>query len=381
MEKQRKIKILALIAMAAAVLGLTVAFAFISTTLKINGSATFTGAAWDIHFDNLSEAKITGDAKEVTRPQITDGGITINNLNVSLLKPMDKIVYTVDVVNSGKMTAEITSISMTQLTPEQAKYIKFEAKYSNGNYISEKDVLKPEQKETVIITIEYKKEITVDQAPKEPLVIDLSLTINYAQSDDVGGDVPPTTTEPSDKTYLVGETISLGDEHFYVISDNGDTVTAISYYLIGVEESPKQVHGGSTIKSIAFSTSGYWKDQDKNLLPQYGANYPAFVYDSNSKIYSYVQAYQAYLISLGYESVEATLMSYEQAIALGCSGSSCAGAPSWLRNNVIWLGSASNYYTLWTIDTSSNFKARSYTGTGGMIPGMRPVITIDKSEL
>ena len=70
MERQRRIKILALIAMSVAVLGLTVAFAFISTSLKINGSGTFTGASWDVHFDNLSEAQITGDAKEVT--MVTD---------------------------------------------------------------------------------------------------------------------------------------------------------------------------------------------------------------------------------------------------------------------------------------------------------------------
>ncbi len=201
MERQRKIKILALIAMSVAVLGLTVAFAFISTSLKINGSGTFKGGEWDVHFDNLSEAKIIGDAKEVTKPQITDGGITINDLNVSVLKPMDKIVYTVDVVNSGKMTAEISSIQMTWLTPEQSKYIKFSANYSNGNDISEKDVLKAGQKETVTIIIEYKKEVTADQAPKEPLVIDLSLTINYIQSDSAGGDIPP-IIDPDTKSIL-----------------------------------------------------------------------------------------------------------------------------------------------------------------------------------
>lgn len=40
MEKERKIKVLSLFAMIVAVLGLTVAFAAMSTTLKINGTAT-----------------------------------------------------------------------------------------------------------------------------------------------------------------------------------------------------------------------------------------------------------------------------------------------------------------------------------------------------
>ncbi len=259
MERQRKIKILALIAMSVAVLGLTVAFAFISTSLKINGSGTFKGGEWDVHFDNLSEAKITGDAKEVTRPQITDGGVTLNNLNVSLLKPLDKIVYTVDVVNSGKMTAEISSISMTQLTEEQAKYIKFEAKYSNGNYISEKDVLRPNQKETVIITIEYRREITVDQAPKEPLVIDLSLTINYIQSDDVGGDVPIVPVEPNERAILY--------------SDNNSSASESAKFFRGAIERGK-------IESIKFAPTteiganalGSWdvsKNNDGNVIAWY----------------------------------------------------------------------------------------------------------------
>ena len=209
MERQRKIKILALIAMSVAVLGLTVAFAFISTTLKINGSGTFTGASWDVHFENLSEAKITGTAKEVTKPQIVDGGITINDLNVSVLKPMDKIVYTVDVVNSGKMTAEISSISMTQLTEEQAKYLIFKATYSDGRSVSESDILDPGRKETVTITIEYKKEVTVDQAPKEDININLSLTIIYVQNDNFEY-IPDIPDSPSimAKDFLTGSSLS-----------------------------------------------------------------------------------------------------------------------------------------------------------------------------
>ena len=50
--------------------------------------------------------------------------------------------------------------------------------------------------------------------PKETTTIDLSLTINYVQSDDKEeGDIPTTTT-PVSKTYEVGDEIALGDEHF-----------------------------------------------------------------------------------------------------------------------------------------------------------------------
>lgn len=407
MERQRKIKILALIAMSVAVLGLTVAFAFISTSLKINGSGTFKGGEWDVHFDNLSEAKIIGDAKEVTKPQITDGGITLNNLNVSLLKPLDKIVYTVDVVNSGKMTAEISSISMTQLTEEQAKYIKFEAKYSNGNDISQKDVLKPEQKETVTITIEYRREITVDQAPKEPLLMDLNLTINYVQGDDIGGDVPPKPSIDPDSLKL-GDEVCLDSECFYVMSTTEETVTMLSKYNLNVgnnkypnaeegiqNENVKGLiyvdtgsHNSISYGTVEFSQTDYWFDinNTNHIKAKYGTSIPAYVYDSNSALYTYVQNYQNYLRkTLGKTSVSATLMSYEQATYLGCDANitSCKDAPIWVYDTSYWLGSVGDAYNeprwIWNINYTNFFSAVFYSDNSGY--GIRPVITIDKTDI
>ena len=54
MEKTRKIKIISLCALLVAVLGLTVAFAALSQTLTIKGSAAVNAASWDIHFENTS---------------------------------------------------------------------------------------------------------------------------------------------------------------------------------------------------------------------------------------------------------------------------------------------------------------------------------------
>ena len=55
MEKQRKIKVLAVAALIITILGLTVAFAALSQTLTINGAATLDAAKWGIKFENLSD--------------------------------------------------------------------------------------------------------------------------------------------------------------------------------------------------------------------------------------------------------------------------------------------------------------------------------------
>lgn len=62
MEKTRKIKIISLCALLVAVLGLTVAFASLSQTLTINGSANMDAASWDIHFEKTSgkETEVKG---------------------------------------------------------------------------------------------------------------------------------------------------------------------------------------------------------------------------------------------------------------------------------------------------------------------------------
>ena len=380
MEKERRIKVLSLLALIVAVLGLTIAFAALSQTLTINGRASMNKSGWDIHFDNLSNASITGEAKEISTPQITDGGITLDNINVSLSKPKDKVEYTVDIVNDGTITAEITSIEMTKLTEEQSKYLEFSATYSDGRSVSEKDILKSKEKETVKIVIGFKEDITEEDLPKEVATIDLSLAINYVQSDENGNggtDIPTTTTEPVYQTYEVGDEIALGNEHFYVISDNENTVTALARHNITLDNVPVQ---SDSAKTTTFSSSNYWV-KSGNLLSEYGDIYPSFVYDNNSKLYSYVQNYETYLRSLGYKSVLASLLSYEQAVSLGCDANSksCSNAPSFVITSKYWLGSAGINTDVYNIKTNGKFEYNLYLTL--LTYGIRPVITIDKNEL
>jgi len=103
MEKERKIKSLSLIALVVAVLGLTVAFASLSQTLTINGTAKVDSAKWDIHFENLSFGTVTGDATIITEPTIKDSSngkksTVIGDYDVTLTSPGDSVTYTFDVI-------------------------------------------------------------------------------------------------------------------------------------------------------------------------------------------------------------------------------------------------------------------------------------------
>ena len=105
MEKERRIKILSIVALIVAILGLTVAFAALSETLTINGTASVEAASWDIHFENLSDAVLTGDASVATPPTLNNTSIT--DFESVLTKPGDSITYEFDIVNDGTIDAKI----------------------------------------------------------------------------------------------------------------------------------------------------------------------------------------------------------------------------------------------------------------------------------
>jgi anti-sigma28 factor (negative regulator of flagellin synthesis) len=83
MEKQRRIKILSLSAVIVAVLGLTVAFAALSTTLNIKGSAYLDAAKWGIKFQNLSEPSIVGEASDAKTANQARYDVTCKNASVN----------------------------------------------------------------------------------------------------------------------------------------------------------------------------------------------------------------------------------------------------------------------------------------------------------
>ena len=110
MEKTRQIKIISLCALLVAVLGLTVAFAALSQTLTINGSAAVNAASWDIHFEKTSgkETEVKG-ATTFTEPTLS--GTTIENFSATLTKPGDSVTYYFDIVNKGTIDAVVSSFN------------------------------------------------------------------------------------------------------------------------------------------------------------------------------------------------------------------------------------------------------------------------------
>ena len=396
MEKQRREKALVVVVLLIVVAGLTIAFAALSTTLNINGTAYLDAAKWGIRFENLSSPTKIGSATTTGTAKIEEAkSAEISNINVNLSTPGDKVVYTVDLVNEGTINAKIDKIEKTQLTSEQQRYLTFKVTDQNGKEISQDYILSAGETRNLTITIEFIKDLTKEDLPKQTSTISLSYKLNFVQTDEKvtsnsqGSDV--------DKTYAIGDEFCLENECFNVIKDNGTTVDAFAKQNVNTESNRQD----SYANRLAFATPdetkrkpnctttygcyyGYWTDDtsNHNLLSKYGNSYPVNVFDSNSNLYTPLNNYKNYLKNtLGKTSVTTNLITYDELTSLGCSGNdySCKSAPSWVYSTPYWTASANNYHNVWDVYSSGNFYGDNFDSYYGH--GLRPVITIKKSEL
>ena len=148
MEKTRKIKIISLCALLVAVLGLTVAFAALSQTLTINGSAAVDAASWDIHFEKLEDAIDSFGDASFTEPVFS--GTTIFNFNVSVSKPDDGVHMEFKIVNDGTINAKIESFEISTLCTLQSPVERCD--WDNDGTVTKTDVDKVNKNITFAIT-------------------------------------------------------------------------------------------------------------------------------------------------------------------------------------------------------------------------------------
>ena len=167
-------------------------------------------------------------------------------------------------------------------------------------------------------------------------------------------------------TMLAKYNLYVGGEYNSSWTAYGDEATGKQdSTMLGFVRSGKPYNG-----TIKFSNTNYWSSSV--------SSYPAYVYDSNSTLYSYVENYKTYLSTLGVTPSEARLITIEELEGLGCvrSSNSCSGAPEWVYSTSYWSGSANSSATLWSVISTSSFNYHPCTYNSR---GVRPVITISRT--
>lgn len=211
MEKERKIKVLSLVALIVAILGLTVAFAALSQTLTINGTANIDAASWDIGFNSDIEIFEEGAAKVNGQPTVNNA--SMNNINIIITKPNDSIEIDAVIENKGTINAKVSSVEISKLctltspvescdwnddgtiTQEDIDKVNenisfFVEYYDTNTLIKEDDVLNAGENKKITLIMGYLKcsnsqnceEST--ELPKRNLTFnDLRVKVNYVQAD------------------------------------------------------------------------------------------------------------------------------------------------------------------------------------------------------
>ena len=194
MENNKGFKILAIVALCVAVAGLSVAYAALSETLNISGTAKVgaTSANWNVHFENGSCTK-TGGA---TAGSITATGTQVTLGESTFTAPGDSVVCTFDVVNDGTINAKVGTVTipdaanLTYTGSGAAKTndetlvkgnMEYTVTYADGSAIQVNDTLDKGVTKNLKLTLTYKA--TATSLPQADVSIsDIVGTIIYNQA-------------------------------------------------------------------------------------------------------------------------------------------------------------------------------------------------------
>lgn len=117
MEKDRSYKIIAVVALLVAVVGLSIAYAGYTATLTIDGTATVAATNWKIEWADMGTATTTGYATtDGATFAIEESKQAVSGSLGTLNAPGDSISYTWKAKNNGSLNAVITSVSKGGLT-------------------------------------------------------------------------------------------------------------------------------------------------------------------------------------------------------------------------------------------------------------------------
>lgn len=199
MEKERGAKIIAIVALLIAVVGLTVGYAAYSSTLTINGNANVDPASWKVNFDYKNETtSLTGTTKghatEKTAPTLED--TTISGFDVTLKAPGDSVTYNFIIKNSGTLNAKLANFTMGTLTctpnegssisPENATKLcgelKYTLTYAGGSTITTGEILNPNNSKELELKLEWPSASTLSVSDDVKVTIGTT-TFVYEQAE------------------------------------------------------------------------------------------------------------------------------------------------------------------------------------------------------
>lgn len=181
MQKERGIRIVAIVAICVAVIALSIGYAAVSQSLKVNGTTKLKGSSWNVQFTNLVKPTVEnggllGSASEVSST------LTGTNLSFSanLILPGDSITYRFSVTNAGNIDAKLSATPvLTGLDSAKEQSVLYTMTYEDGSAIQENDLLNAKETKNIVLTVTFNQAAT--SVPSADTELSLSTTMNYIQ--------------------------------------------------------------------------------------------------------------------------------------------------------------------------------------------------------
>ena len=192
-SKKRSLKYLLVL-----LLLISVGYAAIATTLKINGTATVKSSKWDVYWEPTSIAVTQGSVTATgdNAAHVTDTAKTQIEYSIELNEPGDFYEFTVDAVNNGSIDAMIAENGVTNKVYSDAEctneinlpgYLRYTVTYDDNTAVQQyqtlakKDGDNPTTK-TYKVKVEYRTDIdkeTLNTSTNQTLYFRFS--VNYVQ--------------------------------------------------------------------------------------------------------------------------------------------------------------------------------------------------------
>ena len=390
--KDRKTLSLVLCLVLVSVFTLTVAYSALSAVLTINGNARVSAANWDIYLNN---PRVTSGSATTNLPEIKTSSTL--EFETTLNMPGDYYEFVVDVVNGGDIDAMIENVVKTpDLTTEQAKFLRYEITYQNNEPITTKQLLAKDTTMPIKVRVEYRKDLSNTDLPTNQVVLDLSLTLEYIQSDGTGSSVNNNgvykVVSANGDINEIGTIVTIGTEQFYTIGTEENNVKLLSMYNLYVggyydHDNYKIVPYGneatgmqdSNMKGInadsgTFGVTPYWDSEYK------GEEYYSY---NGSLIEVHVNNYVDILENKFNINIEDSRLITKEELkdetTFGCVFNKyCTNTKyPWIYSTSYWTCSQTDFGTIDVAVMFSNGRFYDDYDTGPMF-GVRPVIIISK---
>ena len=318
-------------------LGLGLGYAFLTTTLHIEGTADVDSNTWNIYWNNV---QVTEGSVTASTPVIDSSKTTVT-FNVHLSKPGDFYEFTVDAKNDGSIDAMIHVVSKKVNNSDSIpNYLNYVVTYSDDMPIEANQILASGGQETYKVRVEYNTVINTTDLPSTSQNLSLTFGVEYLQKD--------TTAIPvRSEIYITGDSNTTSQIGYPVddsVMNDSDTFTtyeeAMSHqprfflkHVIGNNIVRKSYVGFNFTDEIYFlQGGGALFDANDNFIketPYYEANKSILMnafgedrcgeYNMDSvKIYQ-CQDNSSYLYATIYAEARSNGYVYAQGNSFGCS--------------------------------------------------------------